>query len=31
MRGADGVKITVLRKCRADLTLIGAAAHAQRS
>ncbi len=29
-RGADGVKIAVLRKGRADLTLIRAAAHAQR-
>jgi len=28
-RGADGVKIAVLRKGRADLMLIMAAAHAQ--
>jgi hypothetical protein len=30
MRGADGVKIAVLRKDRASLSLIWAAAHAQR-
>jgi len=30
MRGADGVKIAILRKGRANLTLIWAAAHAQR-
>ena len=29
-RGADGVKIAVLRKDRAYLTLIWAAAHARR-
>jgi hypothetical protein len=30
-RGADGVKIAVLRKGRASLEFIWAAAHAQRS
>jgi hypothetical protein len=30
-RGADGVKIEVLRKGRASLPFIWAAAHAQRS
>ena len=30
MRGADGVKIAVLRKGRASLALIRAAAHAKR-
>ncbi len=29
-RGADGVKIAILRKGRADSTLIRAAAHAKR-
>ena len=31
MRGADGVKIAVLREGRADLKLNGAADHARRS
>ncbi len=30
MRGADGVKIAVLRKDRASLALVWAAAHAKR-
>jgi hypothetical protein len=30
MRGADGVKIAVLRSNRADLPLIWAAAHTKR-